>query len=477
MNNPDQDLIDMIAKATPETPVNEDHRDALRRQALDAYDERETDTEPDHQPLFKFTGATLMKLAASFALLAAIGIFAVTALTPTKAIAFEDVAREILKIENASFDIASTVTHADGTTEEKGLVKCFTKLPNVLRVEQEGGDMVLIDFAKDKMLMIDPEKKAALMMDQFFKFTEEDNMQKNLFGEVQAHLRNAEKGGDFGAIKYENLGEKKVNGVQAIGFRVLNPDAKSEDFEDNGMSFNVLDIWADAKTGGPVQLEFKMNLEDASQAKSTCKNFVYNQKLDPKLFSFEVPEGYELIDLADPIRVGQMFGDEGEIGELIAEADKEVERIAQDIEANIVEEMKNRKQRPTSDDVIKALRAYTQQTGGMLPKTLDSGPMIEVIVEAWHEANPGKRLFNEGNAGGLFNDEQFERDYMTILNAAEYLVTLTGSGGNYTYRSKGVNAKDERTPVLWLQSEGATAYTVIYNDFTVRQTNQGPDDQ
>lgn len=480
MTNPDQDLIDMIAKATPDTPVNDDHRDALRRQVLDAYDQRETDTEPEHPPVFKFTGATFMKFAASIALFAAVGFLAVTALSPSKAIAFEDVAREILKIDTASFEIASTITHADGTAEDEGTFKCVTRMPNLLRGQMPEGDIMIIDFAKDKMLMIDPKKKAALMMDQFFEFTEDDNIQKNLFGEVQEHLRNAEKGGDFGEIVYENLGEKKVNGVQAVGFRVLNPEANLEDFEDNGMSFNVLDIWADAKTGGPVQLEFIMNDEGGSQVKSTFKNFVYNQELDPKLFSFEAPEGYELIKMTDPIRIGQVFGDEGEIGELIAEANKEAEKLADNIEANIddiVKQRQNRNQRPTSDNLIDALRDFSQHTGGKLPETLDSGPMIDAMIEAWQEANPGKPIFNEDDTAKFFDNEQLERDYITILTAAEYLGTLTGSGGSYTYRGKGVNVDDERTPVLWLKSAGATAYTVIYNDFSVLEMNVGPDDQ
>lgn len=477
----DQDLIDMIAKATPETPVNEDHRETLRQQALAAYDQRNTEeaTEP-HNPLFKFTGATVMKIAACIALFAAVGFFAVTALSPAKALAFEDVAREILKIETASFDIASTITYADGTTEDEGTFKCVTKMPNLLRGKMPDGETMLIDFANDKMLVIDAKKKAALLMDGFLGFSEDDNLQKNLFGEIQDHLRNAENGGDFGEIKYETLGEKQINGAQAVGFRVLNPHAKIEDEEAEGLGFNTLDIWADAKTGGPVYLAYTMDLEDGSQIKSTFTNFVYNQNLDPKLFSFEAPEGYELIDGSDLTRVGKVFGDGSEIGKDIAEANKEAQEIADNIEANIediVKELQERNQRATSDDVIAALRAYAQQTGGTLPDTLESGPMIDAMVEAWEKANPGKPLFKAGSDTVAFNNEQLEQDYQTIQNAAIYLATLEATGGTYTYRGKGVNVDDERTPVLWMQSKGATAYTVIYNDFSVRDMNEGPDDQ
>lgn len=471
MNNPDQDMIDMIAKATPETEVNEEHRDKLRRQVLDAYDQRDVKTEHDHTPLFKFTGATVMKIAASFALLAAVGFFAVTALSPSKAIAFEDVARAILKIENTSFEITSTITYADGKTENEGTFKCMTKLPALMRTEMPDGDIMIIDFAKDKMLMIDPEKKAALVMDEFFEFNESDDVQKNLFGEVQEHLRNAEKGGDFGEIKYEKLGEKKIDGKQVVGFRVLNPDADVEDFEADEMSFNVLDIWADAKTGGPVYLEFTMDLEDGSRVTSTFRNFSYNQKLDPKLFSFEAPEGYELIDGSDLIRIGQVFGGEGEIGEGIADANKQVDEFAAELEKQL---KKLGDDRPTTDDVIKALRAYTQQTGGELPDNLTMTGMFDGMMKGWKRANPGKPLFVEDATDVTFTDEQLNRNTEVITKASTYLEVLNATGGTYTYRGKGVSVKDERTPVLWLQAKGAPAYTVIYNDFSVREMNEGP---
>ncbi|MFN3166549.1 MAG: LolA family protein [Phycisphaeraceae bacterium] len=473
MTNPDQDLIDMIAKATPETPINDDHRERLRRQALEAYDERAADgaLEAPRNPLFQIKGTTVMKLAASLALMTAIGIFAVTALTPTKTLAFEDVAREILKIENARFEIGSSITHADGTTEDEGTFKCVTKLPHLLRGEMPEGDIMIIDFAKDKMLVIDPKKKAALVMDEFLGFSEEDNLQKNLFGEIQEHLRNAEKGGDFGAIKYEQLGEQKIDGIQAVGFRVLNPDANTEDEDAEGLGFNTLDIWADAKTGRPVNLTFTLELEDGSRVTSTFKNFAYNQELDPELFSFEAPEGYELIDGTDLIRVGQVFGDEGEIGEGIAEAEMLADEIAAELEKELD---KLGGDRPTTQDVIEALRAYTQQTGGQFPDTLTMAGMLDGMVKAWEQANPGKPLFVEDATDITFTDPQLIQNTAAFTKASAYLETLTALGGNYTYRGRGVNVTDQPRPVLWLQAKGAPGYTVIYNDFSVADTNRGP---
>lgn len=476
MNKSEQDMIDMIKQNEIVPQIDEGHRDTLRDRALQAFDKQaDADTQTHFKPLFRFKGTTVMKFAASITLFAAVGIFAFMALTPAKAIAFEDVAREILKIESASFEITSTVRHADGTTEEKGTHKCVTKMPNLLRTEEPDGDTILIDFAKNKVLLIGEKKQVAVVMEDFAQFSEDDSLQKNLFGEVQKHLRNAEKGGDFGGIKYENLGEKKIGGTQAVGFRVLNPDAKEDGVEAQelakGLPFNTLDIWADAKTGVPVYLVFAMDQVDGSQVKSTFTNFAYNKELDPKLFVFEVPKGYELIDANDPLRVAQVFGFESKFEELNELANKLADEMDKNIES-ILKDLGN--ERPSIDHVIDALRAYSRQTSGKLPDTLESEPMMDAMMSAWEKDNPGKELFNDDAS---FTDEKLNQNMALIVQASAYLQFLEQSGGQYTYRGKGVKTDAEPTPVLWLQSKGGSSYTVIYNDFSVRDTNTGPDDQ
>ena len=116
--------------------------------------------------------------------------------------------------------------------------------------------------------------------------------------------------------------------------------------------------------------------------------------------------------------------------------------------------------------------ADARQAGGILPDTPESVEMIDAMLQAWEKNNPDKELFNEDLS---FTDDQLNQGMTTILQASRYLVTLEALGGNYTYRGKGVKTDAPRTPVLWLQSQGATAYTVIYNDFSVRDTNSGPD--
>ena len=486
MSNPDQELIDMIAKATPQTPINDEHRERLRRQVLEAYDGRAADGAPQEprNPLFKFTGASVMKIAASFALLTAVGIFAITALSPSKAIAFEDVAHEILSIQTASFEVTTTLHLPDGTTEPGDHHKMYAALPNLLRSEMVDGDTAVVDFENSRMLLINHEKKAALLLDDIVDL-DGANMQTHFFGKIQEHLRQAERGNDFGDIKYEQLGEKQIDGARAVGFRVLNSagavgqddvdaaadaedDAQAED--EDLLWFDTLDIWADARTGLILELEITLNFdpEHGTKVTQSVKNFTYNQEMDPKLFALEAPEGYELMD------IDAMFPAAGEPGDEENQANQWAAEVAQNIERNLDAIIDEINQQPSRDDVVDALRAYTQQADGRLPDTLDSGPMIDAMLEAWESNNPGKPLFRDDDTFG-FTDEQLDQGMKTIVQASTYLATLQVTGGEYTYRGEGGRVDGPPTPVLWLKPAGAPAYTVIYSDLTVKDSDRGPD--
>lgn len=296
MTIPDQDLIDMIAQATPENPINEEHQDRLRQQALDAYDQRDTGNELARNPLFKVTGITVMKFAAAISLIAAVGILAVIALAPSKAIAFEDVAHNILKVKTVRYDMTGLLDDIErGKAEETGTYKITTQLPNLTRSKLPGKLITVIDSAKDKIMILQEEPKIAIIFDGMI---EESGKQQeaNFFGIIQDHLRRAEQGNDFENVKYETLDQKNVNGIKAVGFRVHNPENVEDTENVEGLFFSTIDIWADPETGLPIRIVTTKIFKDKTKKIHTMENFVYDQDVDPKLFAFEVPEGYTLVN-------------------------------------------------------------------------------------------------------------------------------------------------------------------------------------
>ncbi|MFK7788375.1 MAG: outer membrane lipoprotein carrier protein LolA [Phycisphaeraceae bacterium] len=439
MTNPDQDLIDMIAKATPDTTVNEDHRDALRRQVLEAYDQRETDTEHEHKPLFTFTGVTVMKFAASLALLTAIGVFAMTTMTPSKAIAFEDVATAILAINNASYE-THTVVYQDGEQPEiEDPYTVYMQFPQRVRVELPMDIVAIADVPADKLLFLNAELKEAFLIDGLSNFTD-DQKPTNLIAEIQDHFRKAQKNEALGKVKYTKLGQKLIKGQQAIGYRVHDPEDQD---------FDTADIWSDAKTALPIQIDYIAVIDETTKVISTLKNFKYDQDFDADLFSLTPPKDYKLSKANDII---------DQLDETLDQLDKAIDKF------NGAE--------PGIEDLALAMALYAAETDGNLPDQLLSGLMIDAMTDAWEKANPDKPLFK--GDGIEMTDEHLNAAIESVFTAYDFLESLTKQDIAYTYAGNGVEIGSEDQPVFWYKPKGADKYKVIDADMTIRESDRQP---
>ena len=443
MNNPDQDLIDMIAKANPDIPINEAHRERLRQQVLDAYDNRaDADAPAARNPLFTFTGATLMKFAASIALLSVIAFFAITALTPSKAVAFEDVAKAVLEIDNASY-VTQTVIYEEGkepVTQDS--YKVYLQFPQRFRVDlkMDQMDVVMIaDVPADKMIMLNAQKKEAFLIEGLSSFADEENP-TNLIAEIQDHFRKAQQDKALGKVKYEQLGEKAINGQQAIGYRVEDPA---------DTDFDTIDIWADAKTALPIRIVYTSTIDERNKVMHVLDSFKYDQTFEASVFSLTAPQGYKLIKASD----------------LLDGLDRTKEQLDQAINKVIGVEA------PLLEDLALAMALYAGQTG-KLPEQLISGPMIDTMVEAWEKANPGKPLFKDDDIE--MADEEMNAAFESVLTAYEFLENLKQQGIEYTYAGSGIEIGDKDTPVFWYKPKGADTFKVIYADMTIREAALAP---
>ena len=450
MNNPDQDnhqdLIDMIAKNRTEPTIDQDHRDRLRQQVLDAYDQRDPeaaanaeakaadDSAPPRNPLFKITGSTAMKIAASFTLLAAVGIFAITALTPSKAIAFEDVAREIINIKNISCEITTEISTGDGKPEKMGPFRFTTQIPDRMHIQIPGGYSVF-DLKSDKMIMVYPEQKTATLvkgLESEFGKTEDP---ATYFKEVQDHLRRAEKSNNFGEIKYEKLGTKNINDKPAIGFRVLDPIKAEGDLQ-----FTMTtDIWADEATGRPIEIVYTAEPGADIKVVTTCKNIKYNQKLDPKLFSIEAPEGYIMVDAGA-----------GALIDVFASSDVE----------------------GTIEDVVDAISIHAVENDNTFPAELSEKVIIAAMTAQWQKDNPGKPLFKD-NKNQKYTDPELGLVIELVYNSFAYIRELDAEGIAYTYAGKGAKLGEDK-PILWFKAKDAKTYTVVYATLEIKQSEQAP---
>ncbi len=422
MSHSDQDIIDMIKLLNTDPPINKRHRDQLRQQTLDAYDKRTVcvpQTRPT--PILQFKGTTVMKIAASIAAVVALGILTNSMLNSNRALAFEDIARAILKVDNASFEVTVVTQELEEDSETSVKAKCIAQLPGQLRVEYPD-EVIIADFAADKALFLVPKDKAAKLLEGFseLKIIEQPAV---FLRQMQQHLRRAAKNNTFGEIKYAKLGEKQFNGRSAIGYRIHDP--KVLEF------YEYVDIWADAETVLPIRVEYTL---DNEATKVTLENFKYNQKLDPKLFSLEPPAGYQ-----------QMITDIW--GILGPEA------------------------LPTLEDLVQALRVYADQTDGHFPLTLDTAEMVLTLSEARVKANPGKTPFNDGV--GENTDPEMSQTVEDLLLSTIFTEILKQRGIDYTYVG-GVKLGDKDRPIFWYKPKGSETFRVVYGDLSIREAKQAP---
>jgi outer membrane lipoprotein-sorting protein len=395
-----------------------------------------------------------MKNAASIAILAAMGFFTDSTLNPTKAPAFEDVARAILMIENASFEITSVSHEPDEDPETARKVKCIAQLPGRLRIEDADGVVIIADFAADNLLFLNPKHKGAMLIEGF---SDSEVIEKpaDFIGQMQDHLRRAADNADFADVKYTKLGEKRFNDRPAIGYRIHDPEVEL---------YKNVDIWADAETSMPVRLEYSMEIAGAKTV-HTLKAFKYNQKLDPKLFSLEPPAGYKLTnksfgEILEPV----------EVPPRIVFGQVEIEGVGMfGVSGGVSDPFDDQ---ATLEDLANTLRVYAERTDGHFPPALASGEMIDAMSEGWEKANPGKPLFEDDAVA--YVDEELSAAVDGMLHSFKLVSALEKQGIKYTYAGRGVKVGDRDRPVFWYEPKDSDAFRVIYGDLSIRELDKAP---
>jgi hypothetical protein len=139
------------------------------------------------------------------------------------------------------------------------------------KVRREVTDTILIlDLDNAKMLTLDPQTKGALYMDIQGYLTEGTKCFLELVREVVNKIQ------DNPNMPIQELGERKIDGLDAVGFHVSERHME-------------LTIWADSKTARPIRIEILQG-----QTQYIIKNIEFDVPVDESLVSMEVPAGYTL---------------------------------------------------------------------------------------------------------------------------------------------------------------------------------------
>lgn len=191
----------------------------------------------------------------------------------------------------------------------------------------------------------------------------------------------------------KQLGKMTIDGKNCLGFEVKLAQA-------------VYSIWVDTNTNDLVQVEFRGMPKGSSVTKSVMKDFKFNVTLDPSLFSFDVPQGYEASTAA-------------KLPELL----------------------------PFEESLVEALKGYTELTKGKFPKSIaDWGEWAVLLSES-----------------GIAKEKMME----ISVRLGTLLPTLTGmSSGDYDYIGAGKKVADKRTIVFWYRNP-EKQLRAVYNDLSI----------
>jgi outer membrane lipoprotein-sorting protein len=306
----ESDFKRIVSRLNVDDKPNPVHRENLRRQMLQAFNE--SSQQAPHVNVFLLLGKTIMqspitKFAAAVVTIIAVLIGVHQFGNSMEKVAFADVVRPILTARTATYKITLKIPNmmtGNGTmtVESEGM---FME-PGYMREATPAGRVKIVDFQKGKMLLLNTEKKTAKVYEQNIP----DEV--NIFSEIRKRIKQAQQVGDESV---EFLGKQKFDGEIAIGYRVREPPGD-------------VTVWADAETLLPLRIEYSMTEMVGEESSYIITDIAFDVELDESLFSSEIPEGYT-------VETRQMIMSD-----------------------------------PKERDLIEAFRLWTQTTGGKFPSDL-----------------------------------------------------------------------------------------------------------
>lgn len=216
-----------------------------------------------------------MKIAA-VVLVAAAGLFSLIGPPPVgPMMAFAEVARMLRNSDT----VTCLVTTQFPGRKDPVLMRVLFKEPGFLRVEgvPSGGPVRITDQTRSpwRSLGLDPATKTARLEKSSIK--------------SYGYANNwAERLRKLGESKGESVGRKRIDDIQAQGFRV----------KENGKDAT---IWVDPKSRRLLLVEFKDTVGARGQDQPISVEVVLSEitlgsKLDDSLFTLDPPEGYTLVE-------------------------------------------------------------------------------------------------------------------------------------------------------------------------------------
>lgn len=324
---------------------------------------------------------------------------------------------------------ATSVTYNKAFCRDKQEPFFFQEMINEKGVQRAiiGGQIMIYDFGTGKSLMLIPSNKEATL-------TQEIGGMHAIkpYNQLEWLISIKDKAAEF-------LGTENIDGIWAKKF-----------FWNQGEYCNTT-VWVNPSTNLPVRVEqvflknpnkdiispsIQLKLSDfGGPSNATCsvgggggkgiqdnmtmimKDFIWNQQLDPALFSTEAPEDYTL---------------------------RKKQHNASEMDEN---------------DLVKALAFWAEMSDGSFPQKIND-------LADPNQINP--KLILKFNRGGNPQDEIDEAmNQASIIIRGLFFVQNKIAENNWTYEGDGVKFGQKDTPICWWKPEKSENYKVIYADLSI----------
>jgi len=407
----ESEFKEIVARLNIDTEPNPAHRENLRRQMLSVFNETEQKSQKRATPhgvlrrTIMKSPVTKIAAAAVIIIAALIGIHQFGASTP----AFADIVRPLLTARTATYKMTANMKDIPTRTVE-GM---FMEPGRMRQVMPEGNIMIfdmIFDQNQGRMITLMPAEKKAMII-EMENVPEDKQEQINMFHSIRKRIQEAQENENESV---EFIGERKIDGVSAIGYHV----------EERNMDMTV---WADAKTLMPVRIEYSMGGIMGMEGTVIMSDIVFDVELDESLF--EVPEGYD------------------------------VHTMQMDVSL------------PGEEDFIQTLRLWSETTDGKFPSELSMKATAEFIKAFTDKTG----LKFEKDKAPDFSGPQFQKfmEILTKINRGIMFAHTLSEDCDWHYTGKDVKFGDADTPIFWYRPEGSETYRVIYSDLSVKNVAPG----
>jgi outer membrane lipoprotein-sorting protein len=395
------DLLERATEALRQTPISAGPPDDLVTNVV-AHLEREEATDMV-QPQSLFERIHAMKPITRFVVVASLflvfcGLFGL--LSPrSRALAFEEVAVALESIRSATCDMTSE------TSDVKNQSKAMFLAPSLERIETKMGDVMMsiniCDLRAKKWLTLIPGQKMAIVLKM--ENAPEDRPANGSFELIRERVRKAQADPDKGS---RPLGEKQIDGVRAVGFRL---DDKT----------GYTDVWVDPKTSLPIRVETTFLGETKVEVVMT--NFQYDVELDESLFSFDPPSDYT------------------------------------------VHEMGLSLSPPSIKDLADMLRFGAENNGGVFPEEISGAKGVHLVMGKLLTEVATKH----GQDSPQWKTALLE--YSSRIARGSSFMMFEQPKSEWHYQGGGVKLDDAKTAIFWYKPQDSDTYQVLYGDLRVEK--------